>query len=65
MFHHFTLLYSDSEIAQELDPDMVPSPWDPDNKENRSICAEMILEPRENKKLDKATSGIFIRLMLY
>ena len=63
MFHHLTLLFSDSEIARELGPDMVPKSWDPDYEENRCICAEMILERRENEELDKASAGIFIQLL--
>ena len=61
MFHHLTWLFSDSEIARELGPDMVPKSRDPDYEENRSMCAEMILERRENEELDKASAGIFIR----
>ena len=65
MFHHLTWLFSDSEIAGELGPDMVPKSWDPDYEENRSMCGEMILERQENEKLDKACAGIFIRLLFY
>ena len=63
MFHHLTWLFSDSEIARELGPDMVPKSWDSDYEENRSMCAEMILERRESEELDKASAGIFIRLL--
>ena len=65
MFYHFTWLFSDSEIARELGSDMVSKSWDPDNEENRSLCAEMILERRENEKLDKASAGILIRLLFH
>ena len=65
MFHHLTWLFSDSEIARELGPDMVPKSWDPDYKENRSMCGEMIVERRENEELDKAFAGIFIRLLFH
>ena len=65
MFHHLTWLFSDSEIARELSPDMVFKSWDPDYKENRSMCAEMIFERRENGKLDKASAGVFIRLLFH
>ena len=65
MFYHLTWLFSDSEIAHELGPDMVPKSWDPDYEENRSMCAEMILERRENGELDKASFGIFIRLLFH
>ena len=65
MFHHLTWLFSDSEIARELGPDMVPKSWDLDYEENRIMCAEMILERRENEELDKASSNIFIRLLCY
>ena len=30
MFHHLTLLFSNTEIGRELDPDMVPKSWDQD-----------------------------------
>ena len=60
MFHHTTWLFSDSEIALELGPEMVPKSWDPDYNENRRMCAEMIHERRENKELDMATAGIVI-----
>ena len=63
MFHHLTWLFSDSEIARELRTDNVCKSWDPDYEENRSMCAEMILERRENEELDKASAGIFIRLL--
>ena len=63
MFHHLTWLFTDSEIACELGPDMVPKSWDPDYETNKSMCAEMILERRENENLDKATAGSFIRLL--
>ena len=63
MFHHLEWLFSDSEIARELGPDMVPKSWDPDYEENRSMCAEMILESRENEELDKAAAGSFLRLL--
>ena len=49
MFHHLTWLFSDSEIARELGPDMVPKLWDPDYVEHRSMCPEMILERRDNE----------------
>ena len=42
---------------------MVPKSLDPDYEENRSMCAEMILERRENEELDNAYAGIFIRLL--
>ena len=61
MFHHFTRLFSDSEIAQELCPDMVPKSWDPDYEENRSMCAEIILDHREIEELNKSSAGISIR----
>ena len=64
MFHHLTWLFSDSEIARELGPDMFPKSWDPEYKENRSMCAEMILKRRENKELDKTSVGIFIQLLI-
>ena len=64
MFQHLTSLFSYSEIARELGPDMVPKSWNSDYKENRGMCAEMILGRRENEKLDKASSGISIRLLL-
>ena len=60
MFHYPTWLFSDLEIARDLGPDMVPKLWETDYEENRSMCAEMILERRENKKLDKASASIFI-----
>ena len=63
MFHYLTWLFSDSEIARELGPDMVPKSWDADYEENRSMCAEMILERGENEELDKASAGNFIRLL--
>ena len=63
MFQHLTWLFSDSEIARELGPDMVPKLWDPDYEENRSMCAEMILERRENEELNKASAGLSIRLL--
>ena len=63
MFHHLTLLLSDSEIARELGPDMVPKSWDPNYAKNRRMFAEMILERRENEELDKASAGIVIRLL--
>ena len=63
MFQHLTWLFSDSKIARELGPDMVPKSWDPDYEENRSMCAEMILERQENEELDKASAGISIRLL--
>ena len=44
---------------------MVPKSWDLDYEENRIMCAEMILERRENEELDKASSNIFIRLLCY
>ena len=62
MFYYLTWLFSDSEIARELGPDMVSKSWDPDYEENRSMCAEMILERRENEEFDKASDGIFIQL---
>ena len=65
MFCHLTWLFSDSEIARELGPDIVPKSRDPDYEVNRSVCAEMILERRENEKLDKASAGIFIRLLFH
>ena len=65
MFHHLTWLFSDSEIARELGPDMVPKSWDPDYEENRSMCGEIILERRENEESDKACAGIFIRLLFH
>ena len=63
MLHHLTWLFRDSEIARELGPDMVPKSWYPDYEENRSMCAEMILERRENKELVKGFAGIFIRVL--
>ena len=57
---HVAMLCSDSEIASELGPDMVPKLWDRDYEENRRMCAEMILERRENEELDKASARIFI-----
>ena len=65
MFHHLTWLFSDSEIARELGPAMVPKSWDPDYEENRSMCAEIILGRRENEDLDKTSVGILIRLFFY
>ena len=65
MFHHLTWLFSDTEIARELGPDMVPKSWDPAYKENSSMCGEMILERPENEKLYKACAGIFIRLLFH
>ena len=65
MFHHLTWLFSDSEIARELGPDMVPKSWDADYEENRSMCAEIILKRRENKELDKTSAGIFIQLLIH
>ena len=65
MFHHLTWLFSDSEIARELAPDIVPKSWDPAYEENRKMCAEMILERRENEELNKASAGIFIRLLFH
>ena len=61
MFYYLTLLFSDSEIARDLGSDMVLKSWDPDYEENNSMCAEMILERRENEELNKAFAGIFIR----
>ena len=63
MFLHFTWLSSNSKIARELVPDMVPKLWDPDTEENRSMCAEFILERRDNEQFDKASAGISIRLL--
>ena len=63
MFQHLTYLFSDSKIARELGPDMVPNSGDPDYEENRSICTEIILELRENEELDKASPGISILLL--
>ena len=63
MFQHLTWLFSDSEIARELGPDMVSKSWDPDYEENKSMCAEMIFERRENEELDKASANISIRLL--
>ena len=65
MFHHLTWQFSDSEIAPELGPDMVPKSWDPDYEENRSMCAEMILKRRKNKDMYKTSAGIFIRLLFH
>ena len=64
MFHYLTWLFTDSDIARELGPDMVRSSWDPDYKENRSMCAEIILERLKNKKFDEASEGISIRFMI-
>ena len=63
MFQHLTWLFSDSKSARELGPDMVPKSWDPDYEENRSMCAELILERRENEELDKASANISNRLL--
>ena len=63
MFQRLTWLFSDSEIARELGPDMVPKSWNPNYEENRSMCAEMILARRKNEELDKASAGISIRLL--
>ena len=60
MFHHLTWLFSDSEIAREQGPDMVPKSWDPDYEKNKSMCAEMIIERRDNEKLNKVSAGISI-----
>ena len=60
MFHHLTWLFSDSEIVRELGLDMVAKSWNPDNKENKSMCAEMIPERRKNKELNKTFAGIYI-----
>ena len=65
MLHYLMWLFCDSEIARELGPDMVPKSWDTDYEENRSMCAEMILERLENEELNKASTGNFIRLLFY
>ena len=43
-------------------PDMVPPSWKLSYKDNKKMCALMILERRQNKKLDEASAGIPIRL---
>ena len=57
-----TWLFSDSEIARELGPDMVPPSWESSYENNRRMCTLMSVERRQNKKLDKASAGIPIRL---
>ena len=54
MFHHLTWLFNDSDNARELGRDIVFKSWNYDYKENRSICAEMILDRQEHIELDKA-----------
>ena len=54
------MLFIDSKIARKLGPDRVPKSLDPDYKENKSMCAKIICERKENKKLDKASAGISI-----
>ena len=60
-----TWLFSDSEIAQELGPEMVARSWKPNYIDNRRECALMILERGSHKELKSAFTGIFIRFLFY
>ena len=59
-----TWRFSDSEIVRELSPDMDPASWEPISKQNRLMCALMILERQSHKKMNKASKGISIGLLV-
>ena len=58
-------LFSDSEIARELGPEMIPRSWEFNYKDNRRMCALMIFEHRSHKELKSVTNGISIQFLFY